>query len=334
MKKLLIGALCGLSLACGPGQDLGQEPAASEEAVGQAEGALVTPTLLSWNSPVDLIASTGNLYWTSYAIDEFGPDSASVWRASKSNTPGSEILLYRESGDVADFRYFGSLCYAQISGAWFGYFVANYGSVSQIKRIPLTGGSATVLATSPGQIGTRDLVTDGATLFWTDSAGLRSMPIGGGAITTLFSGGALSRLVIDGARLVFNSGGTLLAMAKTGGFTSTIASESTNISALSTNGTGTVYWGTEGAAVRSRNGTSSVTTYQSPTAGRRASSVTFDGSRVVWSDCVSPNGNGCAVKTKVLWFVQTLTSGGVGTGNLQSDASNVFFGEAGGLKKI
>ncbi len=331
MKRMLIGLLCAVSLACGPGAE---EEAPGEEVLGQEQDALSTPTTLAWSSPVDLIASTGNLYWTSYAIDEFGPDSASVWRASKSNTPGSEVLLYRESGDTADFRYFGSLCYANIGGNWFGYFVANYGATSQLKRVPLTGGAAITLATSPGFIGTRDLVTDGATLFWADSAGLRSMPIGGGAVTTMTSGTALSKVVLGATQLFYSDGATLRGVAKAGGVTFGVATDSSAVSALAINASGVLYWGTLGGAVRSVRPGSGSSTLQNPIAGRQTTSVDYDGNRAVWTDCTYPNTNSCAVRTRQFLFNVTLASGGVGTGKLQSDASHLYFGEAGGLKKL
>src|SRR5205823_1778709 len=80
----------------------------------------------------------------------------------------NEVVLYREDGDD---RYFGDIVYAN-PGAFYGYFVANYqtagGLSSQIKRVPLTGGPATVIANSPAPL-PRDLVTDGTSLFSWDA---------------------------------------------------------------------------------------------------------------------------------------------------------------------
>src|SRR4051794_38384676 len=50
-----------------------------------------------------LISSTGNLYFTRYTINEFGPDSASFLRTGKTSLPGSEGNLYTESGDRPGF---------------------------------------------------------------------------------------------------------------------------------------------------------------------------------------------------------------------------------------
>ena len=164
--------------------------------------ALATSSIVSYSSPTGLIASTGNLYWTSKLYDEFGPDMSVVWRAGKNNVPGSEVVLYREYGDD---RYFGDIVYAN-PGAFYGYFVANYqtagGLISQIKRVPLTGGLATVIANSPSPVA-RDLITDGTRLFWVDNGGIRSVPLGGGLVTTLRGEGAYTtHLRLDSSYLV------------------------------------------------------------------------------------------------------------------------------------
>ena len=81
MKRALSALIAALTLSCGVAAESPGEPALEEE-TGESPQALgVGPTTLAFSSPVDLIASTGNLYWTSYAINEFGPDSATVFRA-------------------------------------------------------------------------------------------------------------------------------------------------------------------------------------------------------------------------------------------------------------
>ena len=75
---------------------------------------------------------------------------------------GREIQLYSEAHDYpVDFE---SINWALVGGQYYGYFVANYKSlgISQIKRVPLAGGAATTLVTSPAAIGARDLVNDGS----------------------------------------------------------------------------------------------------------------------------------------------------------------------------
>src|ERR1700730_15042061 len=94
--------------------------------------------LVSYRKPDGLILSTGNLYFTYHDAA-----TASVWRAAQDALPGQEILLYSEPG-----TRFGDIVYAQVDGAWWGYFFSdNAGATVTIKRVPLTGGAATVLAT-------------------------------------------------------------------------------------------------------------------------------------------------------------------------------------------
>lgn len=115
--------------------------------------------------------------------------------------PGQERILDDELSLPASPVSFQAITYANVAGTWYGYFVANYPAQqkSEIKRVPLTGGGARVLATSPAAIGNRDLVTDGSSLYWTDASGIRKMAIGGGTIRTLVRGTAFAHLGLDGA---------------------------------------------------------------------------------------------------------------------------------------
>jgi hypothetical protein len=61
----------------------------------------------------------------------------------------------------------------------------------QIKRVPLTGGAATVIATvtNVDVANThRSMVTDGVALYWQDDVTIKKVPIGGGAVTVLDGG--------------------------------------------------------------------------------------------------------------------------------------------------
>ncbi|MGQ0507079.1 MAG: hypothetical protein ACT4TC_17365 [Myxococcaceae bacterium] len=337
MKQKLIAVLSSLALfGCGAGM----EPIEGDEMEGgleQSEAALNAVTTLAHSNPMDLIASTGNLYWTSYSINEFGPDSATVYRASKNNTPGQERVLWSESGDQASFYYFGSLTYAMVDGRWFGYFIANYGQTSQLKRVPLEGGTAIVLANLPAYVGLRDLTTDGTTLFWADAQALRSMPIRGGAIATLRSGSGFNKLVLSSNHLYFVERSDIRRMLKTGGGTSIRASDP-GITAFALSEVGnviTLYWGVSNGAVRSQAYGGSVMTHQNPIAGRGVTSVEFDGSRVLWTDCKMPGTNYCAVRKRQGTTTTTiLADGTVGAGNLQSDAASMYWGTSSGLRKF
>lgn len=140
-------------------------------------------TFVSFREPDGLILSEGNLYFTSH--DAAG---ATVWRTSQTSIPGQETVLYWEQG-----AHFGDIVFAQVDGVFFGYFFAEkpppHFTGVLIKRVPLTGGTATVLANIGDEMDIENshhnLVTDGANLYWQDGSAIRKMPIRGGAIVKL-----------------------------------------------------------------------------------------------------------------------------------------------------
>ena len=133
-----------------------------------------------------------------------GISQADVFRASKDNEPGQERILYQQSRPATSPVDFEAITYANVGGTWYGYFVANYPrqKKSRIMRVPLAGGAAVVLATSPAVIGDRDLVTDWSFLYWADANGIRRMAITGGRVQRLVSGKTFAHLGIDGPVLV------------------------------------------------------------------------------------------------------------------------------------
>ncbi len=252
--------------------------------------------------------------------------------------PGSEFALYSESGDD---RFFGAIVYAN-PGAFFGYFVANYigpaGITSQIKRVSLTGGPAVVIASSPAPIASRDLVTDGTRLFWVDAGGIRSVALSGGAITTLRTSTVITRLRVDANYIYYGEEFLIFRMPKAGGSANVVVSTNGRVSALHVDaGIGWLFWGEIGGGVRaspsSQAGGGAQVTYQASIAGKDVSSVGWDGSRVLWTDCAQPGSNGCRVMKRQGATTQTLSAGGVGIGFLQWDAASLYWGDAGNLRK-
>ncbi|HMG75313.1 MAG TPA: hypothetical protein VK582_17580 [Pyrinomonadaceae bacterium] len=149
----------------------------SSEVLPASPGAL-----LSFREPDGMILSEGNLYFTSH--DAAG---ATVWRTSQTSIPGQETVLYWEPGAI-----FSDIVFAEVDGIFWGYFFAaklgtNFSGV-MIKRIPLTGGTASVLANVERNVhmgNHHNLVTDGENLYWQDVQAIRKMPIRGGTITSL-----------------------------------------------------------------------------------------------------------------------------------------------------
>jgi hypothetical protein len=300
-----------------------------------AAGALAAsgPTTLAYG-PVDrMVQSTGNLYWTSHGSNELGDSAAAVYRASKSTTPGAERALYVERRSVP--FSFGDLTYAS-AGDWYAYFVANYPAtgVSQIKRIPLAGGPAVPLVTSPAFVGLRDIDNDGAFLYWADAGGLRKMPVAGGLVTTLASDPNITSVGLDATRVVYSSGSQVFSIPKTGGASKLHFVGWSKITAMDVDvvAWGTfVYVGEENGAVTSARiqsyGANTVLTHQNPIAGRSVRSVSYDGSRVLWTDCANPGGGSCAVRKRQGSTTTVVSSGGVGVDNVQGDAGAMFWSD-------
>lgn len=277
-------------------------------------------SVVAYSSPTGLIASTGNLYWTSTAVDEFGPDVSTVWRAGKNNVPGNEIALYRETGDD---RFFGDIVFAN-PGTWYGYFVANYrtpgGMVSQIKRVPLTGGAAVVMATSPAS-GARDLRTDGTTLYWIDGGGIRSMPVGGGAVTTLYASAFVGRISLAQDYVYFGQDYLIMRIPKTGGAAQHFTSTNGRVSALTVEiAAQWVFWGDQDGGVYGVPDKLGewARTYQTPTPGREVKVVGFANGEL-WADCMQPGNTNCRIR----WInnpakpARDLVTGTVGIAHLQ-----------------
>ncbi len=288
--------------------------------------------------PNGLVASTGNLYWTnnSPAGETGTPGVSAVLRTAKTSVPGNEIVLYSEQHTPTMNIVFGDIVFAN-AGGFFGYFTATYintdgSSASEIKRIPLSGGAAVVLARLPAQATALSLWTDGTSLFWSDIAGIRRMQITGGAITKLVASPNISLAVPD-------SGGNIIFVVGNGGVrkVSTFAGDAV-VSLFDTTNKITVlyatptqlYWGTGAGAVHSRpNAISGVDTEYQPALGARpVVSVGFDGTRVLWADCGAPGNFDCIVRKRepgasTNTIVQNI--GRVGISHLQWDASSMYW---------
>jgi surface antigen len=255
------------------------------------------PTTLSYTQPDRLVQSTGNLYWT--ADQTVGAISqAEVYRASKGNQPGQERVLYQQSSLAASAPIdFEAITYANVGGNWYGYFVANhpFQRKSQIMRVPLAGGSALVLATSPAFIGSRDLVTDGSFLYWADAGGIRKMAIGGGAIQALVPGQTFAHLGLDGSQLFYSSTVSIRRVPTSGGASTTVVSTPSAITAIyppsATNGN--VYWGQANGSVALFPGPhDAVYQLQAPHGGVSITSVSVAGNYALWGECLA---EGCKV---------------------------------------
>ena len=253
---------------------------------------------------------------------------------SKVGTPGTERLLYQEAHNGS--RFFNAITYAKIGTSFFGYFVVNNSAThtSVIKRVPLAGGAATTIVTSPRYISTRDLVTDGLTLYWADEGGLRRSPIGGGGVTTLFAGTSLLSVGLDASRVYFSSGTQVRSIAKFGGLSTLVASGTSVVAALNVQRTTptSIFWAERNGSVRGRFVGGFGVTYQEPsTTGRRASSVSVTGSRIFWTDCAFTLSD-CRARARNGSVTVSVPAGSLAD-DAQGDASAMFWGDGLGVRK-
>lgn len=344
---LLIALAC---TACGGGGTSagGDAGRSSKESNASSRPGRVVPSLpplepvrprssiVAYGSPTGLTGSTGNLYWTSTADDEFDPNVSTVWRASKDSVPGAEIALYREYGDD---RFFEGIVFAN-PGTWYGYFIANYqtsaGMLAQIKRVPLVGGTAVVMATSPAS-GARDLLTDGTTLFWVDGGGVRSMPVVGGEVSTLYADAFISRIALDENYVYFGQDYLVMRVPKSGGTPQTVASTNGRVSALYVEGGGSqqAFWGDQDGGVygvRTDHPDWPSATYQAPIPGREVKAI---GNTVglIWVDCAQPGNTDCCIRD---FHDGVIVCCHVGITHLHANRfvpPSFFWGDAGSLRR-
>ncbi len=128
----------------------------------------------------------------------------------------------------------------------------------RLIALPLAGGLPQFVADTPGPL---RLVTDDRTLYWLDAAALRSLPLAGGAVTTLVDGrSTLTDLCVD-AEYVFwtesggsghGSRGTVARIVRGGGHVVTLAVDARTPVALAVLGD-TVHW-CEGGSIAAIEG--------------------------------------------------------------------------------
>jgi surface antigen len=293
------------------------------------------PATLSYSQPHRLIQSTGNLYWTA-GLTVQGRSTAVVYRASKSNEPGQEQVLYQEVSLPASRADFEAITYANVGGTWYGYFVANYASYpsqheSQIKRVPLTGGAAVVLATSPAAIGNRDLVTDGSYLYWADAGGIRKMAITGGPVQTLVPGQGFAHLGLDGSVLYYSSGNSILNVPTSGGASATYVSGASTVTAIyPPSAAQGLLWAEADGSVNRYDGGDIYNELQLPAAGVSVTSVSAAGNYVLWTDC---SAQGCQLDGDDSGGIVSMPISGNPV-DVQGDAGAWYWSDSSGLEKF
>lgn len=294
--------------------------------------------LVASRKPDGLAVSTGNVYFTSH--DAAG---ATVWRTSQNSKPGQESVLFWEAG-----ARFGDIVFAQIGGNFFGFFFAQKNNVITIRRVPLTGGNATVIATVTNvdiDNSHRNLATDGVSLFWQDVGAIRKVSVNGGPITTLDQtrqNTPTAGIVLRNGRIIYASVTDIRFVPTTGAVTSpavrTLATAATTVTALHAGFSG-VYWGDRDGAVRVKRSGSPARTLPS-TAGVMATSIATNGvvvangvqsdAQIAWTRCTSQS---CQLVRFPISSGAVQPIGNDALGAHITSAGNVFWGDTAGVHR-
>lgn len=302
----------------------------------------VGPTKLSNETPGGLVVTADHLFWTATHFTEVGNDWATVYRTSKAS-PTAHVLIHQriENPNETSFFLFGDIAHASAAGVPSVFFSYSYSvdgfTGAYVMRLPAAGGAVTVVGASD-YVGENELVTDGSSVFWSDWGTTHRIPVAGGAQTLLIAD-ASPTLGLSASYVYYADGTAVRRVNKAGGSPELVFTAPSPIASLYVfapdSAFGVVYWGEQGGAVRSQpvlGGTT--TTYQGPSAGRVANAVGFDGTRVLWTDCLAPSRTQCAVRKHEDGVTTTVSSGIDGAAHLSWDATSMYWGQVGGLMKF
>ena len=296
----------------------------------------MTTSLVSLRKPDGLVLSAANLYFTSHDATR-----ACAWRTAQSSRPGQEIALYCEP-----YARFGDIVYAQVDCTWWGYFFAMSGGVVTIKRIPLTGGPATVLTTTNSidiENSHRNLVTEGVNLYWQDATSVRKMPIRGGAVTVLDTTSPstpTAGLALQNGNVIYAHLSNIRYVPTSGSIISPlfrrIAKTPSRVTALSavTNG---VLWGDQSGAIRLKVGSVTTTLQSSGNLVPTSVAINKTGAAEAWTQCGSSQPCRLHLRTgahfpfPVLKF--SMSIGAHALGATMTSSRTVFWGDAAGVHR-
>jgi hypothetical protein len=256
--------------------------------------------------------------------------------------------LGARSGNSALLRpgaRFGDIVFAQVDGAFWGYFFSSSGgATATIKRVPLTGGAATLLATVADvdvANSHRNLVTDGVNLYWQDAQSVRKMPIRGGSVTVLDETSPntpTAGLALQNGNVVYASV-TAIRSVPVGGATSppsarTIFTASERVTALHSV-LSFIYWGEESGAIRvvttSGSGAETISTVPGFIPTSISTSVHGGVYAQAWTQC---DANSCRLHFDIPSGEDSLyVIGGDAIGVSVTSSGNVFWGDATGVHR-
>ena len=343
MKNWTKGALLASAMittaACAAPTD-GEGQGEGEGEVGSTSAALTSGLVAT--RPVDgIVMSTGNIYFTSH--DATG---ASVWRTAQTSSPGQELPLYTEAG-----ARFGDIVWAQVGGIYWGYFLAQVGGTTTVRRVSLAGGSASVLATVSGNIDIanthRNLVTDGTSLFFQTDVGVYQVSVNGGTparIATTSPNTPTAGLALKSGALIYADVATIYSYSiagvrlpiRGGGyhtyhFTTVVATAPIMVTTLYAVSNG-VYWGARDGVVRLTLDSGSTTTM--PGTGLLPTSIGTNGytagAAQLWTQC---GNSSCTLQHAFPVTNWSTTIGANAFGAAVNSNGNGFYADSAGIHR-
>lgn len=280
--------------------------------VASMNGAIASSQVTESQGIVNNLAVSGNdLFWTE---TETHPGvsyvKTRICRADKDSERAPCMPIHEESNEDKPSQFNG-LAVANVAGIRYVYFVLNKWvsstrMVSYINRVPAEGGPVDGISNAL-PIGMNDLKTDGTHLYWADRERIRKIPVTGGAPTILAAVENLpyvKQVGLDGNFVYYNRGNNgelIYRVPKAGGreqIQAIAASTVTDIFVSETDGRTTLYWSEMDGSVKSLQlGTSEVLKHQDPIPDTKATSVAFDGTRVLWANCprTDTSGESCRI---------------------------------------
>jgi hypothetical protein len=190
---------------------------------GSTASTLVTvPQVGGMRTIVSLSMDATHIYWSENGPGGQHAFTAALRRVAKGGGASQDIVIGVQYA-------VGQLA---IHGGFLFFGDSNLSSEYRLRKVPVTGGAAILLATVPVTSSfddVREIVTDGSRVFWTERSKVKSVPVAGGLVTDLTTGQDQTlSIALDGTEIYWlevpgvGPPGRIKKVPKLGGVTLTV----------------------------------------------------------------------------------------------------------------